>query len=380
MRYYIIAGEASGDLHGSALMKALTRLDPDADFRFWGGDLMMKSGGIPVRHIKETSLMGFWEVAKNLPSIYANIRYCKKDIVSYGPDALILIDYPGFNMRMARFAKRSGIRVFYYISPKVWAWNQSRVKKIRKYVDHMLTIFPFETDFYKKFGYHVDYVGNPLMDALAENISGEEDFGEFTTRNGLSEKPIIAVLPGSRIQEIEQSLRIMISAAVVFPHYQAVIAGASTIDEEAYRKYGAGGIPILFNQTHAILRNASAAMVVSGTATLEAALLRVPLVVCYRGSYLSYQIARRFIKVKYISLVNLIMSREVVKELIQDDFNTGNLVHEIDRLLHDKKIRQRMAGDLAELGDRVGPPGASENAAQKIIEYLASPGRPVEID
>jgi lipid-A-disaccharide synthase len=375
MRYYIIAGEASGDLHGSALMKALIRLDPDADFRFWGGDLMMRSGGVPVRHIRETGLMGFWEVAKNLPSIYSNIRFCQKDIVSYSPDALILIDYPGFNMRMARFAKRSGIRVFYYISPKVWAWNQSRVKKIRKYVDHMLTIFPFETDFYKKFGYHVDYVGNPLMDALEDNHFREEGFNRFTLRNSLPGKPIIALLPGSRIQEIEKSLRIMTSAAAAFPRYQPVIAGSSTIDAEVYLKHGAGSIPVLFNQTYAILRHSLAAMVVSGTATLETALLKVPLVVCYRGSYLSYQIARRFIKVKYISLVNLIMDREVVKELIQDDFNTGNLVSELDRLLHDKKARRRMAGDLTELGQRVGPPGASENAARKIMEYLVPSGR-----
>ncbi len=370
MRYYIIAGEASGDLHGSALMKALRRLDPEADFRFWGGDLMKEAGGELVRHIRDTSFMGFWEVAKNLPAVYANIRYCKKDIDSYRPDALILIDYPGFNLRMAGHGKRSGTKVFYYISPKVWAWNQSRVKTISRYVDHMLTIFPFETDFYRRFGYHVDYVGNPLMDALENNAYREETFDEFIIRNNLPDKPVIAMLAGSRLQEIERALPVMVSAIGNFPQYQFVIAGAPSIDPEIYRKYGAGSIPVLYKQTYAILRHTPAAMIVSGTATLEAGLLGVPMVVCYRGEHLSYQIARRFIRVRYISLVNLIMDREVVKELIQDEFNRENLIRELDRILHEGSARSRLLDDLKELGRRVGPPGASEKAAEKIIGYL----------
>ena len=372
MRYYLIAGEASGDLHGSGLIKEIGRLDQNAEFRCWGGDLMKEAGGNLVRHIKSTSYMGFWEVAKNLNSIFAGIKFCKKDIAAYRPDALILIDYPGFNLRMARHAKRLGIRVFYYISPKVWAWNQSRVITIKKYVDHMLTIFPFETAFYERFGIRVDYVGNPLMDVIENYPFREESFDDFNKRNRLSGRPVIAILPGSRMQEIEKSLPVMLAAADNYDRYQFVIAGAPSIDEEVYRRFSPGGVPVLYNQSYAILRQSAAAMVVSGTATLEAALLGAPQVVCYKGSFLSYQIAKRFIRVKFISLVNLIMGREVVKELIQDDFNSDNLTRELDKLLTDKKVRSKMRDDLIRLKQLVGSAGASRRTAEKVIGYLGS--------
>ncbi len=370
MRYYIIAGEASGDLHGSNLMKSLRELDPFAEFRFWGGDLMAAAGGTPVQHINKTSFMGFWEVLRNTGYILAMIRQCKKDLAGYMPDALILIDYPGFNLRMARFAHKLGIRVFYYISPKVWAWNQSRVKIIKKYVDHMLTIFPFETSFYSNFGYNVDYVGNPLLDALESRAHRDESAEEFSRRNGLSGKPVISILAGSRLQEIENCLPVMLSVMQHYPDYQFVIAGAPSVDPDIYLRYTKNKVPILFNQTYPVLQQSMAAMVVSGTATLEAALLGVPLVVCYRGSYLSYQIAKRFIKVEYISLVNLIMGTMVVRELIQNDFNTGNLKEELDKLLYDDDHRGRMLDGMRDLRLILGEQGASKRAAEKIFGYI----------
>lgn len=370
MRYYIIAGEASGDLHGSNLMKSLRELDPDAEFRFWGGDLMLAAGGTLVQHINRTSFMGFWEVFRNIGYILARIRHCKKDLAGYKPDAVILIDYPGFNLRMARFAKKLGIRVFYYISPKVWAWNQSRVEIIKKYVDHMLTIFPFETNFYRDFGYKVDYVGNPLLDAVESRIYRDESAEDFNKRNGLSGKPVISILAGSRIQEIENCLPVMLSVINHYPEYQFVIAGAPSVNPDIYLRYTENKIPLLFNQTYPVLQQSVAAMVVSGTATLEAALLGTPLVVCYRGSFLSYQIAKRFIKVKYISLVNLIMGKEVVRELIQDDFNSRNLKGELDKLLHDHKYRNAMLAGMQDLRLGLGEPGASKRAAEKIFGYL----------
>lgn len=371
MKYYIIAGEASGDLHGSGLMKALLLHDPDAEFRFWGGDLMQAAGGTLVHHIKNSSFMGFWEVFRNLGSVFSSMRFCKKDLTEYKPDALILIDYPGFNLRMARFASKLGIRVFYYISPKVWAWNQSRVKIIKKYVDHMLTIFPFETAFYKKFGYSVDYVGNPLLDAIENRSYIKESFEDFNIRNGLNGKPVIAILSGSRIQEIEKSLPIMLSVTGHYPDYQFIIAGAPSIRKEVYFKWAENKIPVLYNRTYSILQHSAAGMVVSGTATLEAALLGVPQVVCYRGSKLSYQIAKRFIKVKYISLVNLIMDKEVVKELIQDDFNSTNLKYELDKLLFNKIFRDSLKDGLEELKYMLGESGASNRAAEKIVRYIS---------
>ncbi len=370
MKYYIIAGEASGDLHGSNLMKSLGETDPDAEFRIWGGDLMVAAGGTLVQHINKTSFMGFWEVLRNTGSILAMIRQCKKDLAGYMPDALILIDYPGFNLRMARFAHKLGIRVFYYISPKIWAWNQSRVKIIKKYVDHMLTIFPFETNFYRNFGYKVDYVGNPLLDAVESRTFKDESAEEFGQRNGLPLKPVISILAGSRIQEIENCLPVMLSVIQHFPEYQFVIAGAPSVDPDIYLRYTDNKVPLLFNQTYPVLQHSAATMVVSGTATLEAALLGVPLVVCYRGSFLSYKIAKRFIKVDYISLVNLIMGKEVVRELIQNDFNGRNLKGELDKILGDDKYRNTMLAGMHDLRLRLGEPGASKRAAEKIFGYL----------
>jgi len=370
MKYYIIAGEASGDLHGSGLMRALARLDGDAEFRFWGGDLMTAAGGNLVRHINKSSFMGFWEVFRNLRSILASIRFCREDLVAYKPDALILIDYPGFNLRMARYAWKSGIRVFYYISPKVWAWNPSRVKSIKRYVDHMFTIFPFETGFYEKFGYKVDYVGNPLLDVIENRPYKDEGFEEFRKRNGLSGKPVISILAGSRVQEIDNCLPVMLSVTGHYPEYQFVIAAAPSVSPDVYLKYTKGRIPMLFNQTHACLQQSAAAMVVSGTATLETALLGVPQVVCYRGSFLSYQIARRLINVRFISLVNLIMEKEIVRELIQDNFNSDTLKEELDRLLGDNEYREKVVDGMLRLRKNIGEPGASERTARKIFGYL----------
>ena len=370
MKYYLIAGEASGDLHGSGLMNALGKLDPDAEFRFWGGDLMEREGGTLVRHIRTTSLMGFWEVVKNVRQIYSHIRFCEQDILKYNPDALILIDYPGFNLRMARYAKKRGIRVIYFISPKVWAWNQSRVRTIKKYVDYMLTILPFETEFYEKFGYKVDYIGNPLVDAIENRSFRNESFIDFIKRNNLPDKPLISILPGSRVQEIKKSLPIMLSLKDEYPDFQFVIAGAPAIDPALYSQYTGDHNPVLFGQTYAILQQSSAAMVVSGTATLETALLGVPQVVCYRASPVSYHIAKRFIRVRYISLVNLIMDRQVVRELIQHDFNREKLKDEMDKLLFNRAAGNEMKEDLSKLKKIVGPGGACKKAAEKIDGYL----------
>ncbi len=370
MRYYIIAGEASGDLHGANLMKALKVKDPSASFRFWGGDLMRAEGGTLVRHIDSTSFMGFWEVLKNAPAIISAIRMCRKDIEAYRPDALVLIDYPGFNLRMAKYASSLGIRVFYYISPKVWAWHSSRVRSIRQYVDHMLTILPFEKDFYRQYGYKVDYVGNPVADAIETMPRRGEIGGQFRKRTGLPGNPIIALLPGSRVQEIDNCLPAMLSAAGRFDQHQVVIAGAPSVSLSVYEKYTGGKVPVLFNETYTLLQNSDGAVVVSGTATLEAAMLGVPMVVCYRGSFLSYQVARKFVRVKFISLVNLIMGREVVKELIQDAMSPDNLADEINRLLFDHDYRYKMVEEMNKLKQAVGGPGASERAAGKIAGYM----------
>ncbi len=370
MRYYIIAGEVSGDLYGSYLMKALKSADAGAEFRFWGGDLMADAGGTLVQHVNKSSFMGFMEVLKNIRSVFSSIMLCKKDLARNMPDALILIDYPGFNLRMARFGSKLGIKVIYYISPKVWAWNESRVKSIKKYVDHMITIFPFETEFYQKFGFKVDYVGNPLVDVIENRSCKGEDFEEFIRRNGLSRKPVISILAGSRIQEIESCLPVMLSVIHHYPDYQFVIAGAPSVDPEVYIKLTKNKIPLLFNQTYATLQQSSAAMIVSGTATLEAALIGVPVVVCYRSSFISYHIAKRLIKVKYISLVNLIMKREVVRELIQHEFNSENLKNELDKLLPDSAARQKMLADMENLKKILGREGASGRAAERILGYL----------
>jgi len=366
MKYYIIAGEASGDLHGSNLMKALKQKDPDAEFRFWGGDLMTKQGGTIVKHYRDLAFMGFLEVAMNLRTILNNIKFCKEDIQNNGPDVLILVDYPGFNLRIARFAKELGIKVVYYISPQLWAWKEGRVEIIKKYVDEMMVILPFEEDFYKKHGVHSHFVGHPLLDAIStlQDVNNED----FKRDNGLNEKEIIALLPGSRKQEVEKMLQIMLSVRPYFKEYQFVIAGAPSLPKEFYEKYVDDNVHFVSNKTYDLLRCSRAALVTSGTATLETALLNVPEVVCYRGSKVSYAIAKRLVKnIKYISLVNLIMDREVVKELIQNDLNTNNLVEELTKILATEK-RFEVFRDYELLRQKLGGKGASDNAADVILK------------
>ncbi|MDQ0783318.1 lipid-A-disaccharide synthase [Chryseobacterium sp. W4I1] len=365
MKYYIIAGEASGDLHGSNLMKALLQKDPQADIRFWGGDLMKAQGGTLVKHYRDLAFMGFLEVAMNLRTILNNIKFCKEDIRNNKPDVLILIDYPGFNLRIARFAKELGIKVVYYISPQLWAWKEGRVEIIKKYVDEMMVILPFEEDFYKKHGVHSHFVGHPLLDAISS--LKELSIEEFKKENGLNEKEIIALLPGSRKQEVEKMLEIMLSVRPHFKNYQFVIAGAPSLPKDFYQKYVDDNVHFVSNRTYDLLRCSKAALVTSGTATLETALLNIPEVVCYRGSKISYAIAKRLVKnINYISLVNLIMDREVVTELIQTDLNTKNLVEELHKIIEGEK-RNQMLEDYRLLREKLGGKGASEKAAEVIL-------------
>ena len=365
MKYYIIAGEASGDLHGSNLMKALQQKDSQAEFRFWGGDLMQKQGGTLVKHYRDLAFMGFLEVAKNLKTILNNIKFCKEDIKKHKPDVLILVDYPGFNLRIAKFAKELGIKVVYYISPQLWAWKEGRVEIIKKYVDEMMVILPFEKDFYLKHGVESHFVGHPLLDAIS-NLE-EVNLLNFKKENGLSDKEIIALLPGSRKQEVEKMLEMMLSVRPHFQNYQFVIAGAPSLDKDFYEKYVDENVHFVSNKTYDLLRCSKAALVTSGTATLETALLNIPEVVCYRGSKISYAIAKRLVKnIKYISLVNLIMDREVVKELIQNELNTKNLVSELNLILEGEK-REKMLQDFHLLREKLGGKGASDKAADVIL-------------
>lgn len=364
MNYYIIAGEASGDLHASNLMRELKKLDSGANFRCWGGDLMEQQGAKLVKHYRDLAFMGFTEVLMNIRTIFKNIAFCKKDILENKPDVLILVDYPGFNLRIAEFAKANSIKVFYYISPQIWAWKQSRVHKIKKIVDKMFVILPFEKDFYKKFNIDVDFVGHPLLDAI-ENFKIEKNQLQIN-----SNKPIIAILPGSRKQEISTMLPLMLSVKKYYPNYHFVIAGAPSQTQEYYNEFNIDAeTSILFGQTYQLLKQATAALVTSGTATLETALFSVPEVVCYKGGKISYLIARQLIKVKYISLVNLIMDNEIVKELIQNELNEQNLKTELDKLLADS-TRNKMLADYEILKLKLGGNGASKKAAKLMIDYL----------
>lgn len=365
-KYYIIAGEASGDLHGSNLMKSILKKDPTAEFRFWGGDLMQSVGGTLVKHYRDLAFMGFLEVILNLRTILRNIKFCKKDIETYRPDVLILVDYPGFNLRIAKFAKSLGIKVVYYISPQLWAWKEGRVETIKKYVDEMLVILPFEKDFYKKHGVETHFVGHPLLDA----ISGLKPINanDFRQENGLNEKEIIALLPGSRKQEIRKMLGVMLSVRQNFPDYQFVIAGAPSLSKEFYTEFLADDVHFVSNKTYDLLRCSKVALVTSGTATLETALLKTPEVVCYRGSWVSYQIAKRLVKhIKFISLVNLIMDKEVVKELIQNDLNTENLTQELNKIL-EPTHREQLLAEYDKLHLLLGGEGASDRASEVIVK------------
>jgi lipid-A-disaccharide synthase len=369
MRYYIIAGEASGDLHGSNLIKELKKKDTEADIRCWGGDKMEAAGAKLVKHYKELAFMGFLEVIKNLRTILKNIKACKDDIHQYKPTALILIDYPGFNLRIAKWAKEQGIPVIYYISPQVWAWKENRVKLIKNCVDKMLVILPFEKDFYAKWNYEVEYVGHPLVEVV-------DSFSLAVDRNATSneQRTTIALLPGSRQQEILKKLPIMLEVAKHFPDYQFVVAKAPGLDDSFYESLLAPykNVSAVVNKTYELLVQSKAALVTSGTATLETALFAVPEVICYKGSAFSYQIAKRLIKIKFIGLVNLIMDKEVVKELIQDQLTVENLSHELNLLLTDEAKQLQLKEDYAALKNLLSKGGhASANAAASIHTFMA---------
>lgn len=363
MKYYIISGEASGDLHGSNLVKSIRALDPTAEFRGFGGDRMQQEGVRLDKHISELSFMGFLEVILNLRTIIKNIRVCKDAINSFKPDMVILIDYPGFNLRIAPYAKSLGIRVVYYISPQLWAWKEGRVEKIKRFVDQMLVILPFEKDFYTRHDYQVDYVGHPLLDEVVEMAKDSD----FLKKNKLPSDKIIGLLAGSRKQEIKNSLPIMLEVAKGFPNYIFVVAGAPSIDTGFYLSFDLPkNVFIVHGQTYQVLKHAKAALVTSGTATLETALFGVPQVVCYKGNRISYLIARQLIKVKYISLVNLVMDQPMVPERIQSQFNVKQVSADLDKALNDNHYRDSLISGYHTLRTKLGGPGASERAASLI--------------
>ena len=365
MKYYIIAGEASGDLHGSNLIKELKKFDSVAAIRCWGGDKMEAEGAKLVKHYRELAFMGFIEVIKNLNTIFKNLAFCKQDILQYQPDAIILIDYPGFNLRIAKWAKQQGIKVIYYISPQVWAWKESRVRGIKQNVDKMLVILPFEKAFYNKWNLEVEYVGHPLVKVIDDFEPGNYIFPD---------KKVIALLPGSRQQEILKKLPIMLEASKNFPAYHFVVAKAPGVEENFYNELLAPykNVSTVVNKTYKLLSEAKAAVVTSGTATLETALFNVPEVICYKGSRVSYQIAKRLVKIKYICLVNLIMDKEVVKELIQDQMTAANITKELNELLNNSSRQKQLQNDYTALKDLLGKGGnASANAAKSIVDFLA---------
>ncbi|MDB5144582.1 MAG: lipid-A-disaccharide synthase [Mucilaginibacter sp.] len=366
MKYYLVAGEASGDLHGANLMKALKELDHEAQFRFFGGDLMQAEGGTLVKHYADMAFMGFVEVVVNLSAILKNLKTCKQDINLYQPDVLVLIDFPGFNLKIAEYAKSINLQVYYYISPKVWAWNQKRVLKIKKIVDYLFCILPFEVEFYKEWGMEVDYVGNPLLDAKA----AFEPDPKFLQQHRLEGKNLIALLPGSRKQEISYLLPDMIAVADQFKDYQFVIAGAPSFKSDFYAELLKDrNIPVIFNATYDLLNHSYAAIVASGTATLETALFNVPQVVVYKGNPVSIAIARLLVKIKFISLVNLIVNREIVKELIQQDCTELKIAAELNAIVNDKTHRAAMLRNYDKLDERMGMPGASAKTAALIAKY-----------
>lgn len=367
MRYYIIAGEASGDLHGSNLIRSLKKEDLNAQIRCWGGDLMEEAGGTLVKHYKEMAFMGFLEVVLNLNTIFKNIAYCKTDIANFNPDIIVFIDYSGFNLRIAKWAKENGYRTNYYISPQIWASREGRIEKIKRDIDAMYVILPFEKEFYEdKHNYPVNFVGHPLIDAI--NNRPEVDEATFRKTFEIDEhKPIIALLPGSRKQEVQKMLSIMLSISKDFPDYEFVIAGAPSLDTEFYHSFLIGhNVKMVKNKTYDLLSLATAALVTSGTATLETALFNVPQVVCYKANWISYQIAKRIITLKYISLVNLIMNKMVVTELIQNDLNKKILTKELSAILSGTK-REQILKDYMDLRQKLGGVGASKNAAKLIV-------------
>lgn len=378
MRYFLIAGEASGDLHGSNLVRELKLQDPQAQFRFFGGDLMAAQAGVPpVKHYSEMAFMGFVRVLMNLRKIGRNMEQCKAEIIDFKPDVVILIDFAGFNLRIAEFAKSLGLKTVFYISPKIWAWKQNRIKKIKKYIDKMLTILPFETEFYAHFDYPVEYVGNPILDAIEEFRSGDHQTeADFRKANNLTDKSIIGLLAGSRKQEVDFMLPVMIEVSRQFPEYQFVISGAPGLDRDYYTKViGADcNIPIVFGQTYNLLKFSRAALVTSGTATLETALFGVPEAVLYRISApdFLYRVGRKLLKVKWISLANLIVGREIIRELVQMDCNPRTIANELRKILDDKQYDAEFQRNYAELRQRMGSAGASQRAAQAVIKFVSA--------
>ena len=383
-KYYILAGEASGDLHGSNLIRELKKLDQAATMRCWGGDLMQAAGGIIVKHYRELAFMGFTEVLMNLRTIFRNLAFCKEDILQNKPDVIILIDYPGFNLRIAEWAKQNGFTVIYYISPQVWAWKENRVKKMKRCIDMMLVILPFEKGYYQnKWNWKVEYVGHPLVEVVEKfrEISRETEVGKLGSWESIANLPqlpatdfrLIALLPGSRKQEILKKLPVMLEVSKQFPQYHFVVAKAPGLEDSFYKTLlqPYSNVSAVSNQTYALLSKATAALVTSGTATLETALFGVPEVVCYKGSNISYQIAKRVIRIKYISLVNLIMDKPVVKELIQDEMNPENLQRELSLLLNDKNKQKQLKEDYAALKKLLSLGGhASANAAVLIQNFV----------
>jgi lipid-A-disaccharide synthase len=371
MRYFIVAGEASGDLHGSNLIKELLSADRDAEIVCWGGDLMESAGAKLLMHYRNTAFMGFLVILKNLKAVFHNISLCKKQVGEYSPDVLILIDYPAFNLRIAKFAKESGIKVFYYISPKFWAWREKRVMKIKKWVDRMFIIFPFETGFYSKYGIPVEYMGNPLVDEIDRRISSMPGRSEILEMLQLENRPVIGILPGSRKDEIKSILPQIIRIVRDFPKFQFVIAGVKNIPDELYLSIaGDANIKIVTDKTYELLKVSEAALVKSGTSTLEAALFNTPQVVCYKGDFFSMLIARMLIRVKYISLVNLIAGSEVVKELLGYSLNRNNLVKELSLIIKGGQKREKMLSDYKILMEKLGPAGASRRIAKAMVNAL----------
>lgn len=367
-KIYVITGEASGDLHAANMISSLLEKDSSVNIRYWGGDKMKAvTKKEPVKHIKDLAFMGFLEVVMNLRTILGNISFCKNDIEEFQPDILVLVDYPGFNLRIAEWAKEKGIKIFYYISPQIWAWKQNRVHKIKRVVDHMAVILPFEKAFYKKFDCDVEYVGHPLLDEISKHKY--DDSSDFNERYSIDERPILAILPGSRKQEVKKKLPIMLKAAKSITTHQIVIAGAPTLTSEFYKEFSSD-VKIIKNETYELLSKSDLAIVTSGTATLETALYKVPQVVCYKSSQISYSIAKRLIKVKFISLVNLIMDKEVVKELIQSDCNSKRIQQEIELIRDDVSYKKEILEKYNELENILGGGGASEKVAQSLLSTI----------
>ncbi len=369
MKYYIIAGEASGDMHASKLIHYLKIYDQTAEFRFFGGDLMSAEAGVkPVKHIRDTAFMGVFDIIKNSDKIRENFKVCKEDLLAYRPDVLILVDYPGFNLKMAKFAKEHGIKVFYYISPKIWAWKKNRYKKIKKYVDKLFVIFPFEIEFYKQYDYEVEYLGNPTVDEIEQFKANNEPKEKIIEYLGLDTgKPILALLPGSRKQELEKLLPVMVEVAKKFPQYQTVVAGMSLLDKHLYAP--AAGLPIIYDNTYKLLSIADAALVTSGTATLETALFNVPQVVLYKTGWMSYLIGSLFVHIEYFSLVNIVAGRKVVEELLQRKL-VSRSASVLDKIVNDNEYKQNILEGYAQIKSKLGDKGVAERTAKRIVELL----------